>query len=179
MKRVYSLLKACMTSDMNIFKIKQKKDNKKSFLPIVLSIFFMFAIWSNANMIFEKVAPMHLQVVVISIVVLGTSLMTIIEGIYKTGPLLFNCKDDQLLLSLPIKRSTVLFVRLFKFYVFELIFNSLFIIPLIIAYLRWADGVDWTFYLTSFVMLVFLPIIPVVVSLYYLYFIFHIIWINF
>ena len=164
MKKIISLLKACMTSDMNIFKIKQKKDNKKSFLPIVLSIFFMFAIWSNANMIFEKVAPMHLQVVVISIVVLGTSLMTIIEGIYKTGPLLFNCKDDQLLLSLPIKRSTVLFVRLFKFYVFELIFNSLFIIPLIIAYLIWADGVDWTFYLTSFVMLVFLPIIPVVVS---------------
>ena len=163
MKKIYSLLKACMTSDMNIFKIKQKKD-KKSFLPIALSILFMFTIWSNANMIFEKVSPLHLQVVVISLVVLGTSLMTIIEGIYKTGPLLFNCKDDQLLLSLPIKRSTVLFVRLFKFYIFELIFNSLFIIPLIIAYLRWADTVEWTFYLTSFVMIILLPIIPVVIS---------------
>ncbi len=53
MKKIYSLLKASMTSDMNIFKIKQKKDNKKSALPIVLSIFFMFAIWANANMIFE------------------------------------------------------------------------------------------------------------------------------
>lgn len=164
MKKIFSLLKASMTSDMNIFNIKQKKDNKKSILPIVLSILFMFSIWANANMVFEKVAPMHLQVVVISLVVLGTSIMTIIEGIYKTGPLLFNCRDDQLLLSLPIKRSTVLFVRLFKFYIFELIFNSLFIIPLIISYLRWADTVYWTFYLTSFIMIILLPIIPVIIS---------------
>ena len=164
MKKIYSLLKACMTSDMNIFKIKQKKDNKKNLLPIVLSCLFMFAIWSNANMIFEELAPMHLQILVISMIVFATSIMVIVEGVYKAGPLLFNCKDDQLLLSLPIKRSTVLFVRMFKFYVFELVFNSLFIIPLIIAYLRWAENIEWTFFLTSFVMLIFLPIIPITLS---------------
>ena len=164
MKKIYSLLKACMTSDMNIFKIKQKKDNKKNLLPIALSFLFMFAIWSNANMIFEELAPMHLQILVISMIVFATSIMVIVEGVYKAGPLLFNCKDDQLLLSLPIKRSTVLFVRMFKFYVFELVFNSLFIIPLIIAYLRWAENIEWTFFLTSFVMLIFLPIIPITLS---------------
>ena len=164
MKKIYSLLKAAMTSDMNIFKIKQKKDNKKNLLPVLLSFLFMFAIWSNANMIFEELAPMHLQILVISMIVFATSIMTIVEGVYKAGPLLFNCKDDQLLLSLPIKRSTVLFVRMFKFYVFELVFNSLFIIPLIIAYLRWAENLEWTFFLTSFIMLIFLPVIPVVLS---------------
>lgn len=166
MKKIYSLLKAVMTSDMNIFKIKQKKDNKKNklLLPLVLSFLFMFAIWSNANLIFEKLAPMHLQIIVISMIVFVTSIMVIVEGIYKAGPLLFNCKDDQLLLSLPIKRSTVLFVRMFKFYVFELIFNSLFIIPLIVAYLRWAENLDFTFFLTSFVMLIFLPVIPITIS---------------
>ena len=89
----------------------------------------MFAIWSNAHLIFEKVAPMHLQYIVLSLFVFITSIMTLIEGVYKSGPLLFNCKDDQLLLSLPIKRSTIVFVRVFKFYIFELLFNSLFIIP--------------------------------------------------
>ena len=164
MKKILSLLKACMTSDMNIFKIRQKKDNKKNsfILPLLLSFAFMFAIWSNANMIFEKLAPMHLQVLVISLVVFGTSIMVVVEGVYKTGSLLFNCKDDQLLLSLPIKRSTVLFVRIFKFYLFELIFNALFIIPLIVAYIRWADSLEWTFFLTSFVMLLLLPVIPVI-----------------
>ncbi len=166
MKKIFSLLKACMTNDMNIFKIKQKKDNKKNniLLPLGLALLFMFAIWTNANMIFEKLAPMHLQIVVISMIVFATSIFVIIEGIYKTGPLLFNCKDDQLLLSLPIKRSTILFVRIFKFYVFELVFNGLFILPLIVAYLRWAENLEWTLFLTSFVMLFMLPIIPVIIS---------------
>ena len=166
MKKTISLIRACMTSDMNIFKIKQKKDNKKNsfLLPIFLTFCFMFAIWSNINMIFEKLAPMHLQTLVIPMVILATSFFIIIEGVYKSGPLLFNCKDDQLLLSLPIKRSTVFFVRVFKFYVFELIFNVLFILPLIISYIRWAESLDWTFFLTSFVMIIMLPVIPVVIS---------------
>ena len=166
MKKIYSLLKACMTSDMNIFQIKQKRNSKKSriLLPFVLSFLFMFAIWSNVNIIFEKLAPMHLHIIVISLVVFLTSIMMIIEGVYKAGPLLFNCKDDQLLLSLPIKKRTVLFVRIFKFYIFELIFNTLFIIPLIVAYLRWTEGVNWTFFLTSFVMIIMLPIIPITIS---------------
>ena len=166
MKKIISLLRACMTSDMNIFKIRQKKDNKNNniILPLLLSFAFMFAIWSNANMIFEKLAPMHLQVLVISLIVFGTSIMVVVEGVYKTGSLLFNCKDDQLLLSLPIKRSTVLFVRIFKFYLFELMFNTLFIIPLIVAYIRWADSLEWTFFLTSFFMILLLPVIPVILS---------------
>ena len=155
-----------MTSDMNIFKIKTKKNNKKSNLMIVLfiSLAFMFAIWTYAYTLFEKLSPMHLQFIVLSLFVFMISIMTIIEGIYKSGPLMFNCKDDQLLLSLPIKRSTILFVRIFKFYIFELLFNTLFIIPLIIAYIIWAESLTWTYFLTSFIMIFMLPIIPIVIS---------------
>lgn len=166
MKKTFSLIKACMTSDMNIFKIKQKKDGKKNkiSLPIFIALVLMFSIWGNANMLFEKMAPLHLQIIVLSLFIFAISFMTIIEGIYKTGPLLFNCKDDQLLLSLPIKRRTVLFIRIFKFYVFELIFNSIFLLPIMVAYIRWAEVLDWTYYFTSFIMLLLLPIIPVVIS---------------
>ena len=166
MKKLYSLIRACMTSDMNIFKINQKKNNKKSGIVLVLfiSLCFMMCTWTYANMFFEKMAPMHLQSIVLSLFVFMISILTIGEGIYKTGPLLFNCKDDQLLLSLPIKKSTVLFIRIFKFYVFELAFNSLLLIPLAISYLRWADSISWTFYLSTIIMLFILPIIPIVLS---------------
>lgn len=166
MKKLYSLIRACMTSDMNIFKISGKKTNKKSGVVLLLfiSLCFMMCTWTYANMFFEKMAPMHLQSVVLSLFVFFISILTIGEGIYKTGPLLFNCKDDQLLLSLPIKKSTVLFIRIFKFYVFELAFNSLLLIPLAISYLRWAESISWTFYLTTIIMLFILPIIPIVLS---------------
>ena len=144
MKKLYSLIKACMTSDMNLFKIKTKKNNPKSnfILVLFISILFMFSMWTYANALFEKMAPLHMQYVVISIFVFFIAIMTFIEGIYKTSSLLFNCKDDDLLLSLPIKRSTVLFIRIFKFYIFELIFSSIFIIPLAVAYVGWADSIS-------------------------------------
>ena len=166
MKKLISLIKACMTSDMNVFKISGKKNGKKNgkSIPIIISLCIMFTIWGNANTLFEKMAPLHLQVLTVSLFVIGISLFTIIEGVYKTGSLLFNCKDDQLLLSLPIKRSTVLFIRIFKFYVFELIFNSIWLLPIMLAYIRWAEVLDWTYFLVSIIMLFFLPIIPIVIS---------------
>jgi len=166
MKKLYSLIRACMTSDMNIFKIKTKNNSKKSkiMLPIFISLCFMFAIWTYANMLFEELSPLHLQFVVLSLFVFVTSIITLIEGIYKTSSLIFNSKDDDLLLSLPIPKRTVVFIRIFKFYVFELLFNSLFIIPLVIAYIRWADTLNISFFITSLVMIFMLPIIPIVLS---------------
>ena len=50
MKKIVSLIKACMTSDMNLFKIRQKKDKKSSpLLPFIIAFLFMFAIWTYAN----------------------------------------------------------------------------------------------------------------------------------
>ena len=166
MKKLYSLIKACMSSDMQLFKIRSKKNNVRSsrILPVFIAFCFMFSIWSYANMLFEEMAPMHLQFIVLSIFVFVTSIFTIIQGVYKSGPLLFNCKDDSLLLSLPISKRIVFFIRILKFYIFELLFDTLFIIPLVIAYIRWANNLNWTFFLTSFVVLLMLPIIPIVLS---------------
>ncbi|MBQ6476841.1 MAG: hypothetical protein IJI43_00140 [Bacilli bacterium] len=166
MKKLYSLIKATMTSDMNLFTVKQKKKNKKNgkSLIIVLSLVIMFTMWTYGNIILEVMAPLHLEHVVLSLAVFVTSFMTIIEGIYKSGPILFNCKDDQLLLSLPIKRGTVLFVRILKFYIFELLFNSLFLVPLMLSYVGWAKNIDWTFFLSGIVMVILLPVIPIVIS---------------
>ena len=163
MKKLVSLIKASMTSGMNVFKINSKASSKRKVLPLFIAFWLMFTIWSNANIILEKLDRVGLEYIALSIFVVGISMFTLIEGIYKSGTLIFNCKDDQLLLSLPIKKSTVLFVRIFKFYVFELIFNSLFLVPVIMAYLRWAKA-DMFFFLTSFIMILFLPIIPIVVS---------------
>ena len=166
MKKLYSLIKACMTTDMNIFKIKQKKDNKKSniILPIVLSMCFFMTIFSYADDMLKRMIPLHLESLVLSTFILGITIFIIVEGIYKTSSLIFNCKDDQLLLSLPIKRSTIIFIRIFKFYVFELMFNSLLLLPLIVAYIKWVKNLNWTFFLTNIIMLFTLPIIPIIIS---------------
>ncbi len=164
MKKLYSLIRASMTSDMNLFKISTKKNSKRaSLIPLFIGLYLMFMMWGAANSLFEKVAPMNMAYILLALFVFGISFMTIVEGIYKSGSLIFNCHDDQLLLSLPIKKQTVLFLRIFKFYVFELLFNSLFLLPIMIAYIRWSN-VDITYYITSIIMLLLLPIIPIIIS---------------
>ena len=167
MKKIISLIKATFTSDMNVFKIKQK--GKKTITTYLLLAFITYAIMSSiysyANFFLDSFASVHLEHLVLAIFVIMISLFTIVEGIYKCGPLIFNCKDDQLLLSLPIKKSTVLFIRLLKFYVFELIFNSLFMLPVILAYIVYTNNTSIIFYLVSLVMLIILPIVPIIISL--------------
>ena len=165
MKKIISLIKACMTDNMQLFKIKNRSDKKSSkiILPIFLAICCMFFVWTYANMFMEPLLELHQEYILLSLFVIGTFFLTLIEGIYKSSNLLFNCKDDNLLLSLPISKATVTFIRIFKFYVFELIYNSIFMLPAIIVYIRYVK-VGFSFYIASLFMILLLPIIPIVVS---------------
>ena len=165
MKKLFSLIKACMTDNMSLFKLKSKKQSKisKILLPFFLFVFIFIYILSFANIIIEPLVQVKLEYVLLSLFVCFTSIMTLIEGIYKSSGLLFNCKDDNLLLSLPIKKSTVLFIRIFKFYLFELLYNSLFLLPAIIVYANNVN-VDNTYYIVSLVAVLLIPIIPIIIS---------------
>ena len=165
MKRIISLIKACMTDNMSIFKIRNKKQNKKTnkLLPVFLGVLIMFYMWTYANMIMEQLIEFHAEFFLLTIFIIFTSILTLVEGIYKSGNLLFNCKDDNLLMSLPIKKSTVLFVRVLKFYVFELVYNSLFLIRAFVVYVSYVS-VNATFYIVSLLSIFLLPIIPIVIS---------------
>ena len=164
MKKLHSLIKACMSNDMSLFKIKTKNRKASVLFPLFLALYLMFIIGTASYGLFKQLSPMNLQYVLLSFFVFGTFIMTLIEGVYKTSSLLFNCKDDLLLLSLPIKRRTVLFIRIFKFYIFELMFNSLFMLPAMIVYVFFMKTLTVTYIITSIIMLLTLPIIPIVIS---------------
>lgn len=164
MKKLVSLLKASMTSGMNIFKIKTKNKKQNIIIPLIITGYLMFMVWGSANAFYEKLVSLHIQYVLLPIYVVSISMMTFVEGIYKTGSLIFNCKDDNLLFSLPIQKRTILLIRILKFYLFELAFNSIFMLPAMVAYIRWAETLSWTYFLSSIIMLLLLPIIPIILS---------------
>ncbi len=165
MKKIISLLKATMSEGMNLFRINTKKKNTftKIIVPIVIMLILMGAMYTYSELIMKKLELVNAQFVLLSLFIILTSALSLIEGIYKSGNLLFNCKDDDLLLSLPIKKSTVLFIRVFKFYIFELLYNSLFLIPAMIVYARYMrPGI--IYYVVSLIGLLVFPIIPILLS---------------
>ena len=165
MKKMISLIKTCMSSDMSLFKIKNRSKSRtfKMILPLLLAIFVFYCIYYYAGIVIEPLAKVKLEYILLSLFVFLTFLVTSMEGIYKSSSLLFNCKDDNLLLSLPVKKRTVLFIRIFKFYIFELLYNSLFLAPAMLVY-SLNVNVGMTYYIVSFFMLLLLPIIPVFIS---------------
>jgi ABC-2 type transport system permease protein len=166
MKKLISLLKACMSSDMNILRISSKKRKGKAsiVLPIILAVYLMGYFGFISFGLFSELDKNNNAYVLLSVFAAAITLLTLIEGIYKTSSLLFNCKDDDLLGSLPIKKSTIIFIRIFKFYVFELLYNSLFLLPIILAYIPFNKGSYLTYAITSISMLLLLPIVPIAIS---------------
>jgi len=165
MKRIFSLLKASMSEGMTLFRVSTKKKSTftKVMLPIILTLVLMGVMYSYADTMMQQLAPINMHFVLLTLFILAISVLTLIEGIYKSGNLLFNCKDDNLLLSLPIKKSTVLFIRVFKFYVFELLYNSVFLLPSMIVYAIYVKP-GMAYYIVSFIGLLIFPIIPILVS---------------
>ena len=166
MGKLTSLLKASMTEGMSLFTLgKRNKNGKKASpaLPVFLAILIGFSAFGYASIMLDSLSESGAGFVMLTLFVLITAILTLVEGIYKAGSLLFNCRDDDMMLSLPIKKSTVLFVRVFKLYVFEVAYNALFMLPAMLAYALQMQ-VDWTFFLASAAALILLPVIPVVLA---------------
>ena len=165
MKKLLSLLKATMSQDMSLFRIKARNESRarKIVLPIVLALLVMFSVGSYVAILAEELAPSHLTYIVLTIFIMVTSLLTIIEGVYKSQGILFEARDNELLFSLPITQSKIFFIRIFKLITFQFLYNSLFMLPAIIVYAMY-EKTNVSFYLISTVMLVLLPIIPTILG---------------
>lgn len=165
MKKLLSLLKATMSQDMSLFRIKARNESRarKIVLPIVLALVVMFSVGSYVAILAEKLAQSHLTYIVLTIFIMVTSLLTIIEGVYKSQGILFEARDNELLFSLPITQSKIFFIRIFKLITFQFLYNSLFMLPAIIVYAIY-EKTNVSFYLISTVMLVLLPIIPTILG---------------
>ena len=76
MKKLISLIRASMTDNMNIFKIKSNS-SKKPLLPIILAIICMFSIGSYANMIVKSLTSIHAEYILLSLFVIIDPLIVV------------------------------------------------------------------------------------------------------
>ena len=163
--KTISLIKAVFSEDMNLFKVSYKKNNKltKILFPIFLFLLISFSIGSYSFMMADVLHEFNLTYIMISMFIMAVSIITFIEGIYKSQGMLFNSKDDDLLFSLPIKKSEILFVRILKLNIFQYLFNLMFLLPAFVTYIYY-ENPGISFYLLSILMSIFVPIIPTIIS---------------
>lgn len=154
-----------MSEGMNVFRIYGKKQSKlfRIGVPVFLAVIVMMSVAEYADMMMEPLAEVGMQYVALTVFVIVAALFILVEGVYKASGLLFNCRDDDLMLSLPVKKSTVLTIRVLKFYLFETMINAVVLAPAMVMYAV-RVGVGPSFYLASLTALLILPILPIVIS---------------
>lgn len=162
MNKVFSLIKASMSEGMQILPYRFKGE-KSWLLPMAFALLASVMIFMSAYGTTILLKEDGAEYVILALYVLATTILTIMEGIYKSGDLLFNCRDNDLLLAMPIKRSKIVFVRILKFYTFQVFYNAIFLVPAIIAYAMSAE-IDAFYVPVSVIMLLLLPTIPIVIS---------------
>lgn len=173
MKKFFSLLKAVMSQDMNLFVYKAKKNAsgiKKAMMPILLALLVMFAIGSMYYPIAYELSKEGSVYLILTISIALPSILALMEGIYKSQGILFEAKDSELLFSLPISKKQILLARTIKLFVFQFLYSLLFIVPGIVIYIFY-DRPDFYFYAITLLMLLLVPIIPTTIGCVLGYFI--------
>lgn len=161
-----SLIKAAISQDMNLFKYSTKKNSstlKKIIFPVFLFLIVSVSIGSYAFLLAHELKNINLTYIMLSMFIFMVTILSFMQGIYKSQGILFEAKDNDLLFSLPIKKSKILFVRIFKLLLFQYIYNLMFILPAFIIYIYF-EHPGFNFYIISIIMTFLIPLIPTTIS---------------
>lgn len=163
MNKLRSLLKATMSGGLQIFNYQAKSERSKKIMPLFLGLLFGLMMLFSASAVTTELAQDGKQSAILPLYTLITAIIIVMEGSYKASDLLFKPRDNDMLLAMPIKKSAIVFTRMLKFYLFEMVYCLIFLLPAIIAYAMNAEtGIS--FWVVAITMLIFVPVIPVAVA---------------
>ena len=163
MSKLSSLLKATMSDGVQLFNYRAKSERSRRVMPLLLALLVGVMMLFSATAMTAELKADGAETAILSLYTIITTVIIVMEGVYKSGDLLFKPRDNDTLLAMPIPRSTIVLARIIKFYLFEMIYCLIFLLPAVIAYVINVE-VEASFYLVAITMLILVPVIPIVVS---------------
>lgn len=126
-----------------------KSRSKGAVIGIVLLMVFVFLsmgmmFGGTATALASALIPLGKDVFFFAIEGLFTIAVGVIGSVFMTHAILYNAKDNEFLLSMPIEPRNILIARMFTVYLFNFIFCAVVWIPIIIVYGSFAGfRFDW------------------------------------
>lgn len=170
MSDVRKLLKVQLMGFFGINKALHSKDPKEKRKLTLILVMMVFAILLICGTVFaysflmaeafEEVGKLEL----LPALTMATScVITLITTVYKINGVLFNYKDFDITMSLPVKTSTVVESRIMMLYIMNLVFSLVILIPSMMMYAIKANP-EPNFYLLFVLLLFFIPMIPIIIA---------------
>ncbi len=164
MSKFLSLLKATMSGGLELFSYHGKTKQTQRTVPILLAILMSVVMLIGAIIFVSSFTEEGIATTtILPLYMMATVIIILTEGVNKSSDLLFKPRDNDTLLAMPLKKSTIILVRIIKFYIFELLYCFIFLLPAIIAYAV-STEVTASYPLVALIVLLLTPIIPIVLS---------------
>lgn len=167
MKQIITLTRMQIGSALDFLNIKKKKDKKKQMsalailgLGFLLFSFISFSYSMSMGSVMQMVGELD---VLPGFLMAVTCLITLITTIYKVKGTLFGFKDYDLVMSLPVKTSSVVASRVLLLYIINIYFTIIIMIPGIIVYGYLAHP-NISFYILTILSVFFIPLIPIILA---------------
>jgi ABC-2 type transport system permease protein len=117
----------------------------------------------SADGMIKALKPYNLAFYVPILFFVGSSLMTFMFTTYNAKGSMFNSNDNDMLLSMPIKPSTILASRFIFIILWNMLISLAIMTPVFAVYVMNAH-VTLSFYLYAVFIFLLLPVVPTIIS---------------
>ncbi|MDD3048936.1 MAG: hypothetical protein PHQ89_03030 [Bacilli bacterium] len=166
MKNLFTILKTNFINTSGVNKILKQKKSKLilyGFLFFLLAAYLLFTTGTYSVILADFLGKYNLMNFMLPLFFIVASFSTFMFTISSSKGNLFNANDNDMLLSMPIKTSTILASRIINMIIWNLI-TALFIMgPAIVIYAVKVN-VPPTYYLFIILIFLFITIIPTVLA---------------
>src|SRR5690554_4404858 len=167
-----NLLKASLINDygLNAFsrKLGSSKEKRKALLASGIVLLGISALAYTITLYFQIMADALEQIgyleMIIIMAIMASTVMVFFTSIYKAQGSLFTSRDYDLLLSLPIKDSTILISKIINLLSLNWVFSAFILIPTSIIYFTRVGDLSWTYFLVLSFGVLLIPLIPVILA---------------
>ncbi|MDD2409564.1 MAG: hypothetical protein PHD03_02460 [Bacilli bacterium] len=170
MKKFLKLTKINLYTLFDFYKILNARGFKeiKKILPMLLLYIFSFGflafmVYKGIVFTLDGLIALNMPYIILVTIMVTVSVTSAITTVFKVNKTLFNAKDYSFLLSLPIKKSTIISSKIMNLYIINVVFSAILLIPTYIAYIVKVD-VDIWFHLMYFITFVLIPIVPTIIG---------------
>lgn len=170
MNETMLLIKANITNTLGLNRLTKLKSRGEKAKIIAIGFAILYAIVSSLGGLFfinYRISTFLIEMNALDrLLIMGfisTSFISIFMSIYKAPGYLYSFKDFDLLMSLPLKNTSVLMSKIFFLYMSNLMLTLLLGIPPFIVYALQADKGP-IFYILMVLLMLFIPIVPMLIG---------------
>ena len=162
---ILAKLNLCNIYGINVFLNNKDKKAKKVYVALSATILFLVAlVAAYVGMLVYGYVSIGLGEVIPAYLIMISSLIVLMFGLFKAGSVIFEKKGYDILCSLPVSSKTIVIARFIRMYVENIIFTLVIMVPGIIVYGILMKPVA-SFYLVGIVVTFLVPFIPMTIAI--------------